>query len=309
MTKKIKVVEVGPRDGLQNEPNPLTVGERLEFIKKLSLAGISYIEAGAFVSPKWVPQMAGSSKVLKRILAAQKKQKLFKNITYSALVPNSRGMDDALAVGLKEVAIFGAASETFSKKNINCSVADSMVRFQDVLKMAQKNKVKVRAYLSTAFGCPYEGEVSEKKVVEIVRSLHKMGAYEISIGDTIGVATPRQVKRLVEKLKVAIPVKKLAMHFHDTRGTALANVYASIEMGISTFDSSTGGLGGCPYARGASGNLGTEDLVYMLDGMGLATGIDLAKLIRIKMWIEHKLGRPLPSHVGKAGLPLPGTLR
>lgn len=227
---------------------------------------------------------------------------------YSALVPNPRGMEEALKTPIREVAIFGASSETFSKKNINCSIQESFVRFQEVIHMAKPRKIKVRAYLSTAFGCPYEGKVQESKVVQLAQKLLDLGAYEISIGDTIGVATPKQVRSLVPKLLKVIPQKKLALHFHDTRGTALANVLASLDLGLHIFDSSLGGLGGCPYAKGASGNLATEDLVYMLEGMGYPTGVSLEKLIQVKDWIETKVGHALPSHVGRSGLPLKGTI-
>lgn len=300
----IKIVEVGPRDGLQNETRIFTLAERFQLVKDLSNAGIRHIEAGAFVSPKWVPQMAESDKLFKKIKKQQDQAGLPANVIYSALVPNMHGMDSAMKVNLKNIAVFGACTESFSKKNINCTIAESMERFKEVVTVAQQKKVKVRGYLSTAFGCPYEGKVSQAKVVRLTQALLSMGIYEVSIGDTIGVATPKQVRELIKKLKAKnIPLKKIAMHFHDTRGTALANVLASIEGGIKTFDSSIGSLGGCPYAKGASGNLATEDLVYMLNGMGLKSGVDLPKLISIHKKIQALLPVTLPSHVGRSGLP------
>ena len=308
MAGSIRIVEVGPRDGLQNEASNLTVNARYKFIKKLIDAGLVHIEVGAFVSPKWVPQMDGSSKLINRLFQDRKSGKIPRQAKMTALVPNPKGMDSALQTPLKEVAVFGACSEGFSQKNINCTIDESFERFEKVMVMAKKNRVKVRGYLSTAFGCPYEGKVPLSRVVRLVEKMLKLGVYEISIGDTIGVATPKQVVQLLKKLEGNVPFKKLAMHFHDTRGTALANVLTSYGMGIRTFDSSFGGLGGCPYAEGASGNLATEDLVYMMHGMGVRTGVDLEALLAIKPWVEKLVGRTLPSHVGQAGLPLPGTI-
>jgi hydroxymethylglutaryl-CoA lyase len=301
VSSKIRIVEVGPRDGLQNEKKVLESAVRVELIRKLADSGLKRIEIGAFVSPQWVPQMAGTLELTKEVVKLQQNGLIARDIQLSCLVPNARGMEDALKSGITEVAIFGACSETFSKKNINCSIAESFVRFRQVLEMAKYHKMKVRGYLSTAFGCPYEGKVAESRVVRLVRAMVKMGVYEVSVGDTIGVATPRQVISLVKKLKRVAKPKQLAMHFHDTRGTSLANVCASLELGIKTFDSSVGGLGGCPYAKGASGNLATEDLVYLLKGMDYETSVDLEKLVLIKRWAEEKLGRELPSRVGKAG--------
>jgi hydroxymethylglutaryl-CoA lyase len=304
MSGKITIVEVGPRDGLQNEKKVLDLPTRLEFAERLAEAGVSKIELGAFVSPQWVPQMAGSVELintaLKRKLDARSP---LREADISALVPNPRGMQDALDTGLRHVAIFGSASEAFAQKNINCTIEESFIRFEKVMELAQDRKARVRGYLSMCFGCPFEGEVSEGKVVRLVKRLVNMGVYEVSIGDTIGVANPGQVKRLVSKLVDAVGERKLAMHFHDTRGTALANVTASLDLGIQTFDSSLGGLGGCPYAPAATGNLATEDAVYMLHGMGYKTGIDLEKLIEINKWMTEKIGHELPSKVGKAGLP------
>ncbi|OFZ15444.1 MAG: hydroxymethylglutaryl-CoA lyase [Bdellovibrionales bacterium RBG_16_40_8] len=307
MKDKIKIIEVGPRDGLQNEKKILDIQARLELIKKLADAGMKRIEVGAFVSSVWVPQMAESIELTREVLKLQAAGQFSKEIRFSCLVPNVRGMEDALKSGISEVAIFGACSETFSKKNINCSIAESFIRFRQVMEMAQYHKIKVRGYLSTAFGCPFEGRVNETRVVRLVRAMVKLGVFEVSIGDTIGVATPKQVESLLKKLRRMVNLNKIAMHFHDTRGTSLANVYASYNLGIRAFDSSVGGLGGCPYAKGASGNLATEDLVYMLKGMGIFLNIDIEKLIQIKKWAEEKLERELPSRVGKAGLPEKST--
>jgi hydroxymethylglutaryl-CoA lyase len=306
MSGKVEIVEVGPRDGLQNEARTLSVDARYKFIQELALAGMKRIEVGAFVSPQWVPQMQGSQELITRLF---KQRKEFpRDVRFSALVPNVHGMDDALKTPIEEVAIFGACSESFSKKNINCSIAESLERFRAVLAMAKKSKRKVRGYLSVAFGCPYEGPVPEKKVIELVQAYLKMGVYEVSIGDTIGVATPKQVYSLLGKLKRRVPLKKIAMHMHDTRGTALANVLASLEMGVRVFDSSFGGLGGCPYAKGASGNLATDDLLYMLHGMGFRTGVDLARLLAFVPTMQEEIGRKLPSRTAEAGLPKPSRL-
>ena len=304
MGKKIKIVEVGPRDGLQNEKSPLSLTTRYQLVKKLADAGLKNIEVGAFVSPKWVPQMAGSGRLVKKVFDKQKQGQLPKDLNFSALVPNPRGMEDALKTPIKEVAIFGACSESFSRKNINCSIDESFDRFAEVLKMARQNKIRVRGYLSTAFGCPYEGNVSQTRVVKLVSRMLDLGVFEVSLGDTIGVATPKQVNDLLKRLNRAVVLNKIAMHFHDTRGTALANVYASLQFGIRSFDTSVGGLGGCPYAKGASGNQATEDLAYMLEGMGDSTGLDINKLVSMRQWLEKRVGHSLPSHVGQAGLPL-----
>ncbi len=296
---KVSIVEVGPRDGLQNESVPLSVADRVELVKRLSEAGLTRIEVGAFVSPKKIPQMAASSEVM----SALSQISFPKATKFSVLVPNMQGMEDAIQNAAKEVAVFTAASESFTKKNINCTIEESFDRFAEVFKSAKANKIRVRAYVSTCFGCPYEGKVNPKKVVEIATRLAKMGAYEISVGDTIGVGNPKQTKELIKLLAKKVPRKKLAMHFHDTRGTALANVYASLESGITTFDSSVGGIGGCPYAPGASGNVATEDVIYMLEGMGIKTGVQIQKLLDLNAWASQKLGRKLPSKLGLAGLP------
>ncbi len=299
--KNVVIVEVGPRDGLQNESKSLPLDVRLEFIKRLSKAGLKRIEVGAFVSPQWVPQMSGTSDLIQMIQqdADLKKPKTFD--AFSVLVPNMKGMEGALSSGIREVAVFGACSESFSKKNINCTIDESFERFKEVMSAAKKQKIKVRGYLSTAFGCPYEGHVEEKKVIELVKRMLKLGVYEVSVGDTIGVATPKQVESMLKKLKRVIPLKKIAMHFHDTRGTAIANVVKSLELGIRTFDSSAGGIGGCPYAKGASGNLSTDDLVYLLRGLGYSTGVDLQALLETSNWIQSPIGHGLPSRLAQAG--------
>lgn len=303
MSKRIRIIEVGARDGLQNEPVTLSLAKRFRFIERLAKAGLKNIEVGAFVSPKWVPQMSGTGKLAQQVIGQQKKGSLPSDVTLSALVPNLKGMELALQTDLKEVAVFGACSESFSKKNINCSIEESFQRFDQVIQLAKKNKIKVRGYLSTAFACPYEGPTPPQRVAKLARRLLDLGVYEVSIGDTIGVATPRSVKKLLHLTERSMNLKKVAMHFHDTRGSAIANVYASLELGIRSFDSSLGGLGGCPYAKGASGNLATEDLVYMLEGEGIPTGIDVDQLVRLMGWMQKQIGRPLPSHVGRAGLP------
>ncbi|MGZ3803029.1 MAG: hydroxymethylglutaryl-CoA lyase, partial [Pseudobdellovibrionaceae bacterium] len=266
--KKVTIVEMGLRDGLQNEKVILSTEVRLEILKRLLDIGARRIEVGAFVSPQWVPQMAGSMEVTQAALQMQKEKKTPKGTEFSVLVPNEKGMLMAIETGIKEVAIFAAASESFSKKNINCTIEESFERFKQVMAFARKHKIKVRGYLSTCFGCPFEGKVSETKVIQLAKRLHQLGCYEISIGDTIGVADPAQVERVFKKLKKAVPVKKLAAHFHDTRGQALANILVAYNLGVQVFDSSIGGLGGCPYAPGAAGNVATEDVVYMFQGMG-----------------------------------------
>ena len=302
-SKNVSIVDVGRRDGLQNEKKSISLDARFRFIKLLAEAGMKRIESGAFVSSKWVPQMSGSEQLCERIYQAQLKGELPKNMVWSCLVPNERGMEAALKSHVKEIAIFASASESFSKRNINCTIAESLERYSHVIAMAKKNGIRVRAYLSMCFGCPFEGKISETVVVRLVKKLIAMGACEVSIGDTIGIANPEQVRRLVTKLIAAIGEERLAMHFHDTRGTALANILASLDLGIRTFDSSLGGLGGCPYAPSATGNVATEDVIYMLHGMGFKTGVDLSKLIAINKVMATELGHELPSLVGKAGLP------
>lgn len=298
----VRIVEVGPRDGLQNEKNSFSVEERILLVKNLAAAGLQNIEAGAFVSAQWVPQMQNSNAVISKLLKMQEQSALPKNLNISALVPNERGMQDALRTKVPEVAIFGSASETFSKKNINCSIAESFIRFRKVMELAKANNLRVRGYLSAVFGCPYEGKVSEARAIRLVRAMLNLGVYEISLGDTIGVATPKQVESVLRKVKKITSLDKIALHMHDTRGTALANVLQGYNLGVRTFDTSVGGLGGCPYAKGASGNLATEDLVYMFHGMGIKTGIDLPKLVAMRSWIEERVGHKLPAKVSQAGI-------
>jgi hydroxymethylglutaryl-CoA lyase len=298
---QVEIVEVGPRDGLQNEERTLSLDHRFQLIQHLAASGLKRIEVGAFVSPQWVPQMVGSKELIERLEIARKT--FPKDVRFSALVPNVRGMTDALATPIREVAIFGACSESFSRKNINCTIEESLERFRQVTALAKQNKIKVRGYLSVAFGCPYEGKVDEKRVISLVEAYLALGVYEVSIGDTIGVANPKQVRSLLSKLKRKVPMKKIALHMHDTRGTALANVLAGLDLGVRVFDTSFGGLGGCPYAQGASGNLATEDLIYMLNGMGLKTGVNLGNLLSFMPTIEREVGRPMPSRVSAAGIP------
>lgn len=302
---KVEIIEVGPRDGLQNEPSRLSLDQRAWLVTELAKAGLKRIEMGAFVSPKWVPQMENSGFLFQQL---KQNPAAFRGVRLSALVPNVQGMEDALKAGVKEIAVFGACSETFSEKNINCTIDESFDRFEAVIKLARPAKVKVRGYLSTAFGCPYEGAVPRKKVIQLVGRMLDLGVCEVSVGDTIGVATPKQVENFLKSLKRSTPLNKVAMHFHDTRGTALANVLASLNAGVKRFDSSVGGLGGCPYAKGASGNLATEDLVYLLTGMGISTGVNLAHLLSLKENIEKLINRKLPGRMMQAGLPKAGIL-
>ena len=297
--KKVQIIEVGPRDGLQNESQILSVQDRFLLIKKLVAAGAERLELGAFVSPKWVPQMAQTEELLRLVRADGQLSVPAAFRKFSVLVPNAQGMEKAIESGIREVAIFGACSETFSKKNINCTIQESFARFAEIMPLAKRHKIRVRGYLSTAFGCPYEGEVSEARVVELTKKMKSLGVFEVSIGDTIGVAGPNQVDSLVKRLKRAVGVDFLALHFHDTRGTALANVLKSLELGVHVFDSSVGGLGGCPYAKGASGNVATEDLQYMFLRMGIKTGLDLDRLAETAQWLEILLNKPLPSKISK----------
>lgn len=300
-SKSVVIVEMGLRDGLQNEKHVLDTDTRVEFAKRLIDAGTRRVEIGSFVSPTWVPQMAGTAEVVSKVFALQKNKTVSKKAEFSVLVPNERGMLDAIASGVKEIAIFAACSESFSKKNINCTIDESFKRFEPVMALAKKHKIKVRGYLSTCFGCPFEGKVPEARVVKLAQRMHKLGVYELSIGDTIGSADVGQVRSLFAKLKKVVPAKKLAGHFHDTRGQALANILAAYDLGITVFDTSLGGLGGCPYAPGATGNVATEDVVYMFHGMGVKTGLNLDKLLEINPWMAEKIQHPLPSKVGKVG--------
>lgn len=285
LPRHVTIVEVGPRDGLQNEHGVVASADKIAFINLLSAAGFPVIEATSFVSPKAIPQLSDAAEVMAGIERRP-------GTRYTALVPNRKGMERALAAGLREVAVFTGASETFVQHNINTSIAGSIANFRPVLDLAREHGVRVRGYISTAFGCPYEGHVAPDAVLRVANELIALGVDELSIGDTIGVATPNQVVEISDLLKSAIPVERLAMHFHDTRGTALANVLAALDRGISIFDSSSGGLGGCPYAPGASGNLASEDLLYMLDGMGIETGVNLAAVVEASHFLAGKRGLP-----------------
>lgn len=291
----VNIVEVGPRDGLQNEKQSISFEDQIELIQYLERAGLNYLESGSFVSPKWVPQMASTEKIFNYL-----KEHGTSDRNYAALVPNLKGLESALFTEVKEIAVFIAASESFSKKNINKSIDEAVATTREVIEEAQKHNIKVRGYLSCVLGCPYEGQVDTKTVVQLTKQLIDLGAYEVSLGDTIGVGTPFKTRELLRALKEEVPASKLAGHFHDTYGQALANVWASLEEGIRTFDSSVAGLGGCPYAKGASGNLSTEDLVYMLQNSGYETGVDLQKLIEAGDFINSVLGRETNSKVAKA---------
>jgi hydroxymethylglutaryl-CoA lyase len=293
LPKAVKIVEVGPRDGLQNEKQPVATQAKLELIERLAAAGCRSIEATAFVSPKWTPQMADHDAVLRGV-------RRHEGVSYPVLTPNLKGFEAALAAGAEEVAIFGAASESFSQKNINCSIADSLERFAPVMAAARAANVRVRGYVSCVLGCPYEGEIAPQAVAHVAKTLLDMGCYEISLGDTIGIGAPTGVKKLIEILAAQMPVAALAGHFHDTYGMAAANVVAAWEMGVATFDSSVGGLGGCPYAKGASGNVATEDLVWLFSRMGVETGINLDALVDCAVWISDILGRAPASRVARA---------
>jgi hydroxymethylglutaryl-CoA lyase len=283
----VKVVEVGPRDGLQNEKVTIPTQAKIEFITALGDSGLRVIEAGAFVSRKWVPQMADTAEVYANIPKDP-------GVEYPVLVPNMKGLERAIDAGAQSIAIFTAASDTFNRRNINMSIDESFENYTPVAARARNEGMRVRGYVSTAFGCPYEGDVAPERVLEVTARLLDLGCYEVSIGDTIGVGTPMQIQGVIGVLLQVIPASRLAMHFHDTRGTALANTLAALEMGIATFDASAGGLGGCPYAPGASGNMATEDLVYMLDGLAIETGIDLKKLVAASAIIAPYLDHPLP---------------
>lgn len=293
LPKRVKIVEVGPRDGLQNEPTPVALVTKIALVEKLVDAGLSVVEVGSFVSPKWVPQMAGSAEVYTGI---QKRA----GVSYPMLVPNLKGMEGALAAGVQEIAIFAAASETFAQKNTNCSIAESLERFEAVMQQAQANQIKVRGYVSCVLGCPYEGEIAAAKVAEVAGKLFDMGCYEVSLGDTVGVGTPLKAQAMIEEVAQRVPVEHLAAHFHDTYGQGLANLLAVLQLGVATIDSSVSGLGGCPYAKGASGNVATEDVLYMLNGMGIETDVDMSKLLAAGRFISESLGRLPASKVGRA---------
>ncbi|KAI9294759.1 pyruvate carboxyltransferase [Neoconidiobolus thromboides FSU 785] len=289
----IKIVEVGPRDGLQNEKKVIPTEVKVNLINQLSNTGLKAIEATSFVSPKWVPQMGDNLEVMKKI---NKKS----NVDYPVLTPNLKGLQSAIEAGAKEVAIFGAASESFSKKNINCSIDESLDRFKEVMELALKNNIKVRGYVSCVVGCPYEGYIQPEAVVKVAKKMLDMGCYEISLGDTIGVGTPGTFKKLLDVVTKQIPIEKLAVHCHDTYGQALANILLSVQYGIRVVDSSISGLGGCPYAKGATGNVATEDVVYMLEGMNYDTQVNLPELIKIGDYISKELGRQPGSKTAQA---------
>jgi len=293
LPRRVKIVEVGPRDGLQNENTKLDVKTRVALIGRLRDSGLKTIEAGSFVNPAWVPQMANSGDVVKQLVTD-------KAATYPVLVPNLRGLEDAIASGASEIAVFAAASETFSQKNINCSVRKSIERFSEVIEKALAVNIKIRGYISCVMGCPYEGDIDPAAVSDLARRLKDLGCYEISLGDTIGTGTPRQTRSLVEQVSADVAIDSLAVHFHDTYGQALANIYCALETGISVVDSSVAGLGGCPYAKGASGNVATEDVVYMLNGLGIDHGVDLDKLVETGRFICKLLQRPVMSKVNLA---------
>ena len=289
---RVKVVEVGPRDGLQNEATALSIEDRVAFSRSLIEAGLSEVEAGAFVSPKWVPQMAGSEEVFKALPKGRAQLPM--------LVPNRQGYERAKAAGVRAIAIFTAASDTFNQKNTNATIGESILRFEEFVSEAKASGIWVRGYISTCFGCPYEGSVDPAKVAEVASRLLALGCDELSLGDTIGVAVPSQVDQVVDAVSAHVEASRLAVHFHDTRGTALANVLRALQLGVAIVDSSAGGLGGCPYAPGASGNLATEDLLYMLHGMGIETGVDIDQVAAASRAIGQRLGRELPSRYLKA---------
>lgn len=293
--KQVKIVEVGPRDGLQSEPTSVPTATKIALIERLADAGLPVVEATAFVSPKWIPQMADNAQVLAGLRRRP-------GVVYPALVPNMKGLDAALAAGVEEIAVFGAASESFSQKNTNCSIAESFERFAPVTQTAQANGLRIRGYVSCVIACPYEGAVPPETVANVVARLVELGCYEVSLGDTIGVGTPGKIRAMIEAVAKRVPVAHLAGHYHDTYGQALANVYASLECGVAVFDASVAGLGGCPYAPGASGNVATEDVVYLLEGLGIETGVDLNKLIDVGAFISAALDRQTTSKVARAVL-------
>ncbi|WP_394176657.1 hydroxymethylglutaryl-CoA lyase [Thalassotalea litorea] len=293
LPKQVKLVEVGPRDGLQNEAMPIDTDVKVALINRLTDAGLSSIETGSFVSPKWVPQMATSSEVFAQIHRNPK-------VTYGALTPNLKGLQAAIDAEADEVAIFGAASQRFSQKNINCSIEESLERFHDVVIQARQHNLRVRGYVSCVLGCPYEGEIDPVQVAEVAKALFAMGCYEISLGDTIGVGTPHKVQEMLVAVNKHVPMDKLAVHFHDTYGQALANIYAALNMGVEVIDSSVAGLGGCPYAKGASGNVASEDVIYLLDGLGIDHGVNFDLLLKAGWYISDKLGRAPVSKVSNA---------
>ncbi len=292
----VKIVEMGPRDGLQNEKQPVSTEVKLELIKRLMDAGEKHIEATAFVSPKWVPQMADHNEIMQGLKTLDNTD----DVMFPVLTPNLRGFEGALTGGAKEVAVFAAASESFSQKNINCSIAESIERFKPVMDAAKENNILVRGYVSCVLGCPFEGHIAPEKVAEVAKALYDLGCYEISLGDTIGTGTPSKAQAMIKEVAKYVPINHLACHFHDTYGQALANLYACLELGVSTIDSSVAGIGGCPYAPGATGNVATEDVIYMLNGLGIETGIDINKLVDAGVFISNELGRKPVSNAANA---------
>ncbi len=290
---KVRIVEVGPRDGLQNEKSHVPATTKIELVNRLADCGLTTIEAAAFVSPKWVPQMADAAEVMAGIDRRS-------GVSYPVLVPNEKGLESALASNVTDIAVFAAASEAFSRKNINCSIGESLARFDPVMAGARNAGVKVRGYVSCVLGCPYQGEVAPDEVARVAGALFDMGCQEISLGDTIGVGTPEKAKAMIERVSRRVPIDKLAGHYHDTWGMAIANIYASLLMGMNVFDASVGGLGGCPYAKGAAGNVATEEIVWLLQGLGIDCGVDLGRLVDTAAWISAQLGRPPASRVAQA---------
>ncbi|WP_250469850.1 hydroxymethylglutaryl-CoA lyase [Caballeronia sp. GAFFF2] len=296
LPKRVRIVEVGPRDGLQNEPSPVSATVKAELIERLIDAGVRYVEAASFVSPKWVPQMADGAQVLERVLPSARRT----GTTLAALVPNLKGLEAALAAHADEVAVFAAASESFSQKNINCSIDESIARFEPVIGAAREAGVRVRGYVSCVLGCPFEGEIAPEAVARVAKRLYDLGCYEISLGDTIGAGTPLKTQAMLDACAAQVPLQALAGHFHDTWGMGAANVLAALQRGVATFDSSVSGIGGCPYSPGATGNVATEDIVYLCEGMGMTTGIDLDKLADAGAFISAALGRATSSRVARA---------
>ena len=291
--RRARIVEVGPRDGLQNEQQHVTTDTKIELIDRLGAAGVTAIEAASFVSPKWIPQMADHAELMRRLVRRP-------GVSYPVLTPNLKGFEGALAAGATEVAVFAAASESFSQKNINCSIAESIARFEPVFAAAKAHGIRVRGYVSCVIDCPYEGPIALQAVADVARALYERGAYEVSLGDTIGTGTPSSIQRMLDAVARVVPIDRMAGHYHDTYGMAVANVDASWRFGVRTFDSSISGLGGCPYAKGATGNVATEDVVYLLHGLGADTGIDLDRLVDTSVWISEQLGRAPGSRVTRA---------
>lgn len=291
--EQVTIFEMAPRDGLQNEAASITVADKIALVEGLANAGVKKIEAGSFVSPKWVPQMASSDEVLKHISRID-------GVAYTALTPNMRGFEGAIASGADEIAVFGAASEGFTQKNINCSIAESIERFIPVIEAAKARNLPVRGYVSCVAGCPYDGDIAPEKVAEVANKLFELGCYEISLGDTIGTGTPQTIQRMLNAVQEHVPANKLAVHFHDTYGQALTNILVALQNGISVIDSSVAGLGGCPYAKGASGNVASEDVIYMLHGMGIETGINLNQMVQVGATISKAIGKVPQSKVAQA---------